>query len=610
MIPDELIEQVRDAADIVSVIGQSVSLKKTGADWRGPCPFHGGTNRNFAVIPRKAMYYCYVCHEAGDIFTWQMKRAGLDYPTAVREVARQVGIVIPERAQREGPDPREPLFGAAAAAHSWFARQLREHAEAEAARRYLVSRELSLEQSAELGLGYAPRGGEFQEEMARLGIPEAVLLEAGLLAQRDDGSIRPRFRARLLFPIHDLRGRVVAFGGRLLVQGEPKYLNSPETPIYHKGGILYNLHTARAAIRQAGTVLLVEGYFDVLRLVLAGIEHVVAPLGTALTPDQAGLLRRFAPSATLLYDSDAAGLRATFRAGDELLRHGMRVRVATLPDGEDPDSLVRTGGAPALEAVLHDAVDVLERKLQLLDRKGWLEGVEHRRDALDRLMPTLRATTDSITRDLYTGLVAERLGLSRDVLEREVSAQPVRAAMPAQGAAPAGRPTARPVASRPPRAGPGRPGARMEATVLTAILADHTWLARARELVPLDRMEHPAHQAIYRALLEAPAGQPPGETAESLPDEARRVWVALLETADRRRGDYKWDEEFLGAVEALEARALERRLEAITDPEERARQRRALSAAAQARHPFMKQAARLRRSPNARPPRADSPPED
>lgn len=610
MIPDEVIEQVRDAADIVSVIGQSVSLKKTGADWRGPCPFHGGTNRNFAVIPRKAMYYCYVCHEAGDIFTWQMKRAGLDYPSAVREVARQVGIVIPERAQREGPDPREPLFGAAAVAHSWFARQLREHAEAEAARRYLVSRDLSLEQAAELGLGYAPRGGEFQEEMSRLGIPEAILLEAGLLAQRDDGSVRPRFRARLLFPIHDLRGRVVAFGGRLLAQGEPKYLNSPETPIYHKGGILYNLHAARAAIRQEGTVLLVEGYFDVLRLVLAGVEQVVAPLGTALTPEQATLLRRFAPSATLLYDSDTAGLRATFRAGDELLRHGMRVRVATLPDGEDPDSLVRAGGAPALEAVLRDAVDLLERKLQLLDRKGWLEGVEHRRDALDRLMPTLRATTDPITRDLYTGLVSERLGLSRDVLEREISAQPQHASTPAAGGSAAIRPGSRPAAPRPPRARPGVPGARMEATILSAILADHTWLARARELVPLDRMEHPAHQRIYRALLEAPARQPAGDVAGTLPEDARRVWTDLLESADRRRGDYKWDEEFLGAVEALEARSLERRLESIADPEERARQRRALSAAAQARHPFMKQAARLRRPPNARPPRADSPPED
>ncbi|HUH14027.1 MAG TPA: DNA primase, partial [Longimicrobiales bacterium] len=481
MIPDEVIEQVRDAADLITVIGETVALKKTGSDWRGPCPFHGGTGRNFAVIPRKAMFYCFVCHEAGDIFTWYMKRAGLDYPSAVREVARKVGIVIPERVEREGPDPREPLFAAAAVAQGWFARQLHEHAEADTARRYLESRDIPLERAAELGLGYAPRGREFLEEMVRLGIAEAILLDAGLLVKRDDGTIYPRFRARLLFPIHDLRGRVVAFGGRLLGTGEPKYLNSPESPIYHKGSILYNLHAARPAIRQAGAVLLVEGYFDVQRLVLAGVDHVVAPLGTALTPEQAVLLKRFAPSATLLYDSDAAGLRATFRAGDELLRHGIRVRVATMPDGEDPDSLVRTGGAAALEPILHDAVDVLERKLQLLERKGWLEGVEHRRDALDRLLPTVRAASDPITRDLYIGTIADRLRLSRDVLEHEVNAappEPLRPAATPKRHGPAAS------ASRPVRGRATPPGARTEATVLRAILADRTWLCRARELVP------------------------------------------------------------------------------------------------------------------------------
>lgn len=608
MIPDELIEQVRDAADLVALIGETVSLKKTGSDWRGPCPFHGGTHRNFAVIPRKGMYYCYVCHEAGNIFSWYMKRAGLDYPSAVREVARQVGIVIPERAAQEGPDPREPLFGAVAAAQVWFARQLHEHAEASAARRYLEAREIPLARAAELGLGYAPRSRELFDEMARLGVDEATLLESGLLVRRDDGGILPRFRARLLFPIHDLRGRVVAFGGRLLGAGEPKYLNSPESAIYHKGGTLYNLHAARAAIRQAGVALLVEGYFDVQRLVLAGVENVVAPLGTALTTEQAVLLRRAAPAATLLYDSDAAGLRATFRAGDELLRHGVRVRVATLPEGEDPDSVVRAGGAAALEPVLHDAVDVLERKLQLLDRKGWLEGVEHRREALDRLLPTLRAAADPLTRDLYIGTVADRVKLSREVLEREVNAAPP----PVVGApAPGSRPSAPSGASIPPRrARPSAPGARMEATLLMAILADRSWLARARELVPLEQFEVPGYREIYRMLLDLPHAVPPGEVAERLDPAGREIWHRLHLSLEGRE-NYRWDEEFLGAVEALEARALERRLATTTDPAERARQLQALSAAAQARRPFLKQAARSRRSvPPARPFRADPSQED
>ncbi len=605
MIPDEVIEQVRDAADLITVIGETVALKKTGSDWRGPCPFHGGTGRNFAVIPRKAMFYCFVCHEAGDIFTWYMKRAGLDYPSAVREVARKVGIVIPERVEREGPDPREPLFAAAAVAQGWFARQLHEHAEADAARRYLESRDIPLERAAELGLGYAPRGREFLEEMARLGIAEAILLEAGLLVKRDDGTIYPRFRARLLFPIHDLRGRVVAFGGRLLGPGEPKYLNSPESPIYHKGSILYNLHAARPAIRQAGSALLVEGYFDVQRLVLAGVDHVVAPLGTALTPEQAVLLKRFAPSATLLYDSDAAGLRATFRAGDELLRHGVRVRVATMPDGEDPDSLVRTGGAAALEPILHDAVDVLERKLQLLERKGWLEGVEHRRDALDRLLPTVRAASDPITRDLYIGTIADRLRLSRDVLEREVNAAPPEPLRPA--AAPERRGPAA-SAPRPVRGRAAAPGSRTEATVLRAILADRTWLSRARELVPEEQFEVAAYRAIYQGLLELPDRAPVSDLVSRLDPAASEALTRLQGSLDGREG-YRWDEEFIAAVERLQHRARQRDIDKITDPTERAMRLRERSSSADLGRRLLKTAAPLRRPP-ARPSRADPPPEE
>ncbi|HKH82663.1 MAG TPA: DNA primase, partial [Gemmatimonadales bacterium] len=387
MIPDDTIEQVRDSTDIVGLIGESVPLKRTGSDYRGACPFHGGTNRNFAVIPKKGRYYCFVCHESGDVFSWFMKRLGMDYPTAVREAARRTGIVIPERAERGGPDPHEPLYSAMSVGHDWFARQLLELPDASGAREYLQSRDIPLETAAMLGLGFAPVGNAFLKAMAELGVEQPVLLQAGLAAQREDGTVIPRFRRRLLFPIHDLRGRVVGLGGRLLGPGEPKYLNSPETDIFHKGKQLYNLHQARGPIRKEEWVLLVEGYFDVIRLSLAGIEHVVAPLGTALTPDQAALLKRFAPAATILYDSDLPGLRATFRAGDELLRHGIRVRVATLPPGEDPDTLVRKGGVDALEAVLHDSMDLLERKIQLLERRGFFEGVEHRRDALDRLLP-------------------------------------------------------------------------------------------------------------------------------------------------------------------------------------------------------------------------------
>src|SRR5262245_31771753 len=235
LIPDDLIAQVRDAADLVGIIGEHVELKRTGTDFRGPCPFHGGTHRNFAVVPKKGMYHCFVCHESGDVFTFFMKRLGMDYPTAVREVARRVGITIPDRTAPTGPDPREPLFAAVAAAHDWYARQLAEAPEAEPARRYLASRDIALDIARTHGLGYAPKGSAFLDAMKSLGLRAEVLLEAGLLAKREDGMLGPRFWGRLLFPIHDLRGQVVAFGGRTLGDGQPKYLNSPESPVYHKG---------------------------------------------------------------------------------------------------------------------------------------------------------------------------------------------------------------------------------------------------------------------------------------------------------------------------------------------------------------------------------------
>ncbi len=593
LIPDDVIEQIRDSADLVEIISETVPLKRTGADYRGGCPFHGGTHRNFAVIPKKGMYYCYVCHAAGDVFTYQMKRYGMDYPTAVREIARRVGIVIPERSEREGPDPREPLYSATALAQEWFAVQLRELPEAEAARQYLATRDIPADKAAEHGLGYAPKTTAFLEAMKRLGVAEQTQLEAGLLHRRDDGSVAPRFRGRLLFPIHDLRGRVVGFGGRLLGPGEPKYLNSPETPIFHKGGMLYNLHHAKHAIRKAEAVIVVEGYFDVLRLVLAGIDHVVAPLGTALTAEQAPLLKRFAATVVLLYDSDQAGLKATFRAGDEALRHGLRVRVATLPPGEDPDTLVQRGGAKAIEPILRDAMDILERKIQLLERRGWFEGVEHRRESLDRLLPTIRAASDPIARDLYLARVAERVGISREVLERELNSHPEpRAVAPA---APLPVPSGRPPATK-----QRRPGAGVEERLLRILLAAPTWRQRAEEQVGPERFDVPAFRTIFEALVRRSATESLDDVAGTLGPEVRAVWDRLAD----RPGDLAGldlDAEFLGSAQALAERANYRTIWAIRDLTERRRRIAELPAAARERIFYWKQAEQARRRHSSRP---------
>ena len=539
LIPDDVIEQVREAADIVGIIGEHVELKRTGADFRAACPFHGGTHRNFAVIPRKGMFYCFVCHEGGDVFTFFMKKLGMDYPTAVREVARRVGIAIPERGPT-GPDPREPLYGAVAAAADWFARQLRESPEAQVARDYLASRHLELEVVLPLGLGYAPRSRALLDAMKGLGVREEVLLEAGLLVKREDGTLLPRFRGRLLFPIHDLRARVVAFGGRILGEGEPKYLNSPDSPVFHKGKLLYNLHVAKHAMRKAERAILVEGYFDVLRLSLAGIEEVVAPLGTGLTPDQAQLLARHAPHVTLLYDSDDAGLRATFRAGDELLRQGLRVSVATLPPGEDPDTLVQKQGAAGLEAILKDAVDPLERKIQILDRKAFFASLPGRRRALDRLLPTIRAAKDPITRELYISRAAEAAGVRKDVLEREVTGDGGRGT---GGAAPSLVP--RPSSPLP---------ASAEKALLLLMLEGEPWKSRVVEAVDAEELEFAPYRAVFEAIAD--------DAVLALDDTSARTYEQLKEEG---LGERDPNEMYELAVSWMEARRLERQLQQLDD---------------------------------------------
>ena len=594
-IPDDVVERIRDAADLLEIVQESVQLKRTGSDWRGPCPFHGGTHRNFAVIPKKNCFYCFVCHESGDVFTWYRKKFGMDYPTAVREVARRYGIPIPEQGDRSGPDPREPLFQACDAAQGWFATRLRESPDAESARRYLQDRGIPLDQAGQLGLGYAPQGSDFVKAMAQLGIVEPVLVEAALAMRREDSTLVPRFRNRLLFPIHDLRGRVVGFGGRMLGPGEPKYLNSPETPIFHKGEQLYHMHVAKNAIRKAEYAIVVEGYFDVQRLALAELEHVIAPLGTALTDAQATLLRRYTTEAVLLYDSDAPGLTATFRTADILLAHGIRVRVGTMPPGEDPDTLAQKGGAAAIEAIVRDAVDVIERKVQILEERGWFADVHRAREALDRLLPTVRAASDPLTRELYISRVAEQLGISREVVSTEANTPAPRTAPPTAGRAPE-----RPAATVRP-AGARAPGAEIERKLLRILLLQPAWLERARTEVTADRFTLRSYRRIYEALLAIPSGAPIGDALAGLDERARDVWTRLVEAGWPASG-YNADREYVGALQALEEIREFAAIHGDPDPQSRSDRVKALSMEGQARYMmYLATAARARRPAQSSP---------
>jgi DNA primase len=427
MSSDPVVERVREAADIVQIIGEHVKLKRAGADFRGPCPFHGGKNPNFSVSPKRGQYYCFKCGESGDVFSFLQKHLGMSFPDSLRTVAGTVGIEVPQqRAEKAGPDPRDPFWEMNAAAADYFQRELWEAERATAARNYLEHRGIKRADADRFQLGFAPDDiGTFRSHMATMGFDVERLLEGGLLSRRDENSEpRPRFRNRLMFPILDASNRHVAFGGRALGDAEPKYLNSPETPVFSKSKTLYALNWCKNDIRKIDRVFVVEGYMDAIRLMIAGLDTVVAPLGTALTENQAAMIVRYTHTVYLLYDSDQAGLKATFRAGDELLRHGCAVRVITLPEGEDPDTFVRSNGAAALEQHVSQSVDVFERKIQLLERGGWFAELQKKRRALDRLLPTIRATSDQLLRDLYIGRAAEKTGIAKEVLLRESKMTP------------------------------------------------------------------------------------------------------------------------------------------------------------------------------------------
>ena len=504
MIPDEVVEQVRDAADIVQVIGEYVNLKRAGTDFRGPCPFHQGTHRNFSVSPKKRMYFCFVCHEGGDVFRFLQKRLGMEWPAAVKMVGEKSGIEVREvDTRREGPDPREPLWEVNATASAYFQKMLWDDPLGEMAREYLTQRDISREVADQFGIGFAPREiGLLRNYMNTLGFDEKRQVEAGLLIAGDDGSEpRPRFRGRLMFPILDSMGRNIGFGGRLLGPGEPKYLNSPESPVFTKGKTLYGLNWAKNDVRREDQVLVVEGYFDVVRLMAAGVTTVVGAMGTALTDAQAALLKKLTKNVFLLYDSDKPGLKATFRSGDELLRHGASVRVVTLPDGEDPDTFVKAHGAEALTARLKDAIDVFERKIQLLERAGMFAELHKKRRALDRLLPTVRVTSDQIMRDLYLSRASEVSGVARDVLERELTGRsaPATASAPRPNA-PRVSPEAR-VRRGERRAQHGERGASAERELVRAMLSGRSRVEQIAEKLGEEIFHDPAYRAIYHALI-------------------------------------------------------------------------------------------------------------
>jgi len=417
---------VRQRTDVVEVVGRYVGLKQSGSSHKGLCPFHTEKTPSFHVHSEKQIFHCFGCGEGGDVFGFLMRHDNLSFPEAVRELARQAGVEIPETGE-EG-SRLATLYKANEQALEYFRAGLR-GAAGRSARAYLDGRGVPADLLDRFQVGFAPPGWDgLIQHLGRVSQPTGVALEAGLIGERRTGDGHyDRFRDRIVFPIVEPGGRIAGFGGRSLGSDEPKYLNTPDSPIYHKGRVLFGLALAVDAIREKGRAVLVEGYFDLIALHRAGLAEGVAPCGTALTRDHARRLRRYTRDVVLLFDGDEAGQRAAERSLPVLSSEGLRVKAAFLPPGADPDSLVMDSeqGEASLRACVDAAVPLLDH---LIDRR-LMASARHAWDAEDRardLAPLLAALPGAIERETYVRKIASQLELTPTTVEQELrNARPV-----------------------------------------------------------------------------------------------------------------------------------------------------------------------------------------
>ena len=427
LIPQEVINQIRERADIVEVVSNYVSLSKAGQNLKGLCPFHSEKTPSFNVSPSRQIFHCFGCGTGGNVITFLMKIEGSSFPDTVRELGRRIGIAVPAgsgAATSTDSGMRERLEHINGRAASWFRENLLASEHGAPARRYLADRGMEASTIDAFGLGVAlPSWDGLIQALTRDGISLADMAAAGLAVAKDHarkgadaGGYYDRFRGRVMFPITDLRKRVVAFGGRILGDGEPKYLNSPETALFSKGRLLYALDRAREAAGRQGRLIIVEGYFDAIALHQAGISNVVATLGTALTADHLAIVRRFTNTVVLLFDPDAAGVRASLRCLDLFVDSGIGVTVMSLPDGLDPDAFVRRHGPESFMRLHDQAPSLVEFAVQHSLAAGSSRSVEDRIRSVDEVLRILQKTSHRIEKEEYMRVVAERLGISQQRL--------------------------------------------------------------------------------------------------------------------------------------------------------------------------------------------------
>jgi DNA primase len=508
-IPEDTLQVVRDRVDIVDLVGRYVSLKKAGRSHKGLCPFHHEKTPSFVVTPERGTWHCFGCGEGGNAFAFLMRHENLTFPEAVRSLAAEIGIEIPETESGER-GVLEGVLRANALAQEYYQRSLAGE-EGRAARDYLAGRGLSAEETTRFGLGFAPDRWEgVVEVLRRAHIPGEVAERAGLARARPSGGHYDLLRGRVVFPIQDARGRVIAFGGRAMAAGQdPKYLNSPESPVFRKREAFYGLPQALEPMRRSDRAIVVEGYFDQLALVQAGLGEAVASCGTALSEEHAKSLSRRTRNVVLLFDGDEPGQRAMLRALEVMLPAGLRVRAAALPGGADPDDFLRREGAEALRQLVDSAPPALEVAITRAAAAGCRTPWE-RADAVRAMTPLLVLVPDPVER----GEFARRLALAVGADTADVAAALRRERK-------GDEPEAAPAPPR--RMGPED---RHYATLLRLLIDHPAELTRVDEPGLLDL----APDADWRALGAAVLASPPAALAallDELTGELRRRFSEL-----------------------------------------------------------------------------------
>jgi DNA primase len=512
----DVTDEIRHRVSILEVVSPHVTLRRAGRSYKGLCPFHSEKTPSFNVDPERGVFYCFGCHAGGDVFDFAMRIGGLSFSDARKELAERAGVRLeesPEAEQRAGE--RERLLRAAAEAAGFFRAQLAGDA-GRRAREYLASREVTEAVLDAFAIGCAPAGWDHLLRALRSrGFDAAALEQAGLAVPRQGGDGHyDAFRDRVIFPIHDLQGRPIAFGGRALDDAVPKYLNSRETPLFAKGKTLYALDVARAAIRETGEAVVVEGYMDAVTCHQFGVRAAVASLGTALTLEQVLLLKRFASRAVLVYDADAAGADAAVRGLGLFDQAELPVRVAVLPGGTDPDSFLHTRGPEAFGELLQRALPIFDYRLAVAMEHHDRRTVEGKVGIVHEMSQLITIALNHVRQAEYVRILAERLGVReeaiRDELRRLGHRQETR------------RPQA--VTSTPVPVARGRAAA--EELLLHLLVADATLRASVRETVVPEMFRAPGHRELAEALLAPGAsGDDVGRLRERLREEAA---VSLL----------------------------------------------------------------------------------